>query len=133
MRRFPGASYPSSMALSFRERYCAIHQIAPADFEEHILPAALYFHARPLRRLFAAFPDYLAADREFLRSVGDLRSRRFFHAEAGEYFTATACRGFLHRFLRLRVSAERVRQIMEATWGTSGSNPPVEKQKVSAR
>lgn len=120
------------MALSFRERYCAIHRIAPAAFEEHLLPAALYFHARPLRGLLETLPDYFAADREFLRSVGDLRSRRFFHAEAGEYHTATTCRGFLHRFLRLRVSAERVRQIMEATWGTSGSNPPVEKPEVIA-
>jgi hypothetical protein len=121
------------MALSFRERYCAIHQIAPSDFEEHLLPSALYLHARPLRGVLQSLPEYFSADREFLRSVGDLRSRRFFHAEAGEYHTATACRGFLHRFLRLRVSAERVRQIMESTWGTSGSNPPVEKPEVSAR
>ncbi|HLP24768.1 MAG TPA: hypothetical protein VK477_03750 [Acidobacteriota bacterium] len=121
------------MALSFRERYCALHQIPLTEFEEHLLPGALYFHARWLRGLLKMLPDYFAADREFLRSVGDLRSRRFFHAEAGEYHTATACRGFLHRFLRLRVSAERVRLIMEKTWGVLDSNPPVEKSAVSGR
>lgn len=123
------------MALSFRERYCSIHQLAPDDFEKHLLPRALYFHARMLRGTLAALPDYLSADREFLRSVGDLRSRRFFHAEAGEYHSSTASRGFLHRFLRLRVSTERVRLIMEATWQSTGaSNPPVESSSdVSAR
>lgn len=121
------------MALTFRERYCSIHQIAPDDFEEHLLPQALYLHARMFRSLLAMLPDYFSADREFLRSVGDLRSRRFFHAEAGEYHTATACRGFLHRFLRLRVSAERVRQIMEKTWGSLDSNPPLEKPTAIGR
>lgn len=113
------------MAPTFRERYCSIHQIGSADFEEHLLPRALYFHARPIRGVLGAFVDYFAADREFLRSVGDLRSRRFFHAEAGEFHSHAANRHFLRRFLRLRVSAERVRQIMEASWGALGSNPPV--------
>lgn len=121
------------MALSFRERYCSIHQIAPVEFEEHLLPRALYFHARLCRGLLALLPDYFAADREFLRSVGDLRSQRFFHAEAGEYHTSTASRSFLHRFLRLRVSAERVRQIMEESWGAQGSNPPLETPDINAR
>lgn len=87
---------------------------------------ALYLHARPLRRLLATLPDYFAAEREFLRGVGDIRSRRFFHAEAGEFHTHAANRGICRRFLRLRVSAERVRRIMEETWHATGqSNPPV--------
>lgn len=121
------------MALSFRERYVAMHHIDPSGFEEHVLRRALYLHARPLREALAAFPDYFAADREFLRSVGDLRSRRFFHAEAGEYHSSASNRGFLRRFLRLRVSAERVRQIMEETWGAQESNPPVETSKLNER
>lgn len=120
------------MGLSFRERYCSQHGIALTEFEEHLLPRALYFHARPLRNALATVPDYFAADREFLRSVGDLRSRRFFHAEAGEYHTASGSRGILHRWLRLRVSAERVRLIMEETWGTMDSSPPVAPPDVSA-
>ncbi|MBX3738687.1 MAG: hypothetical protein KF715_18475 [Candidatus Didemnitutus sp.] len=127
--------YPltTDMGLSFRERYCSLHGINIAEFEEHLLPRALYFHARPFRGMLAALPDYFAADREFLRSVGDLRSRRFFHAEAGEYHTASGCRGVLHRLLRLRVSAERVRLIMEETWGTADSHPPVDSPDVSGR
>lgn len=121
------------MGLSFRERYCAQHGIQLPEFEEHLFPRALYLHARVFRGVLATVPDYFATDREFLRSVGDLRSRRFFHAEAGEYHTATGSRGLLHRWLRLRVSAERVRQIMEETWGALDSNPPVETPNVSAR
>lgn len=90
------------------------------------MPRALYFHARPLRTLLGILPDYFAADREFLRCVGDIRSRRFFHAEAGEFHAHASNRGICRRFLRLRVSAERVRQIMEETWRATGeSNPPV--------
>jgi hypothetical protein len=121
------------MALSFRERYCSIHHIELSGFEGHVLPQALYFHARPFRGLLATLPDYFAADREFLRSAGDLRSRRFFHAEAGEFHAHASNRRFLRRFVRLRVSAERVRQIMEESWGTLGSNPPVETPNVNAR
>jgi hypothetical protein len=122
------------MGLTFRERYCAIHGIDAAAFEEHLLRRALYLHTRPFAALLASMPDYFAADREFLRSVGDLRSRRFFHAEAGEFHSHAASRGIAHRFLRLRVSAERVRLIIEETWGALGSAPPVESERdVSGR
>lgn len=115
-----------AMGLTFRERYCSIHRIDPSGFERHLLARALYLHAVPLRGLLAALPDYLAADHEFLRSAGDLRSRRFFHAEAGEFHAHASNRGICRRFLRLRVSAERVRQVMEETWRATGeSNPPV--------
>lgn len=114
------------MGLSFRERYCSIHRIDPSGFERHLLTRTLYSHAVLLRSLLAALPDYLAADIEFLRGVGDIRSRRFFHAEAGEFHAHASNRGICRRFLRLRVSAERVRQVMEETWRATGkSNPPV--------
>lgn len=115
-----------SMGLTFRERYCSIHRIDPSGFERHLLARALYSHAALLRSVLAALPDYLAADIEFLRCVGDIRSRRFFHAEAGEFHAHAANRRICRRFLRLRVSAERVRRIMEETWRATGeSNPPV--------
>lgn len=113
------------MSLTFRERYCALHQIAVGDFEDHLLRRSLYFHARPLRGVLALLPDYFAADREFLRSVGDIRSRRLFHAEAGEYHAHPANRSLLRRWLRLRVSAERVRVNMEASWQGHGTASPV--------
>lgn len=113
------------MPPTFRERYCAHAGIPPERFEEHLFRRALYFHAKPLQGILDLMPDYFTADHDFLRSVGDIRSRRFFHAEAGEYQTHSLNRGILRRIFFLRVSAERVRQFMEECWGGHDSNPPV--------
>lgn len=112
------------MQPTFRERYCQSHGLPAQEFDAHLFRHGLYFHARPFARLLALIPDYFSADHEFIRSVGDIRSRRFFHAEAGEYHMDGTNRGILRRFFRLRVSAERVRREMEAHWGASESNPP---------
>jgi hypothetical protein len=69
--------------------------------------------------------DYFSPDREFLRCVGDIRSRRFFHAEAGEFHADSVNHSMLRRWLRLRVSAERTRVIMEECWGAD-TRAPVE-------
>ena len=114
------------MHPTFRERYCAQVGLAAHQFEPHVFERALYLHARPLRWVLELIPDYFAADHDFIRSVGDLRSRRFFHAEAGEYSTHARNRGVLRRWLFLRVSAERVRRLMEAHWGSRDSAPPLE-------
>lgn len=112
------------MQPTFRERYCQSLGLSLDQFEPHLFRRGLYWHARPLVPLLRLIPDYFSADHEFVRSVGDIRSRRFFHAEAGEYHMDTANRGILRRFLRLRVSAERVRCEMEAHWGASETTPP---------
>lgn len=112
------------MQPTFRERYCQSLGLAPQDFESHLFRRGLYLHARFFAGLLGLIPDYFSADHEFIRSVGNIRSRRYFHAEAGEFHMDGANRGFLRRFLRLRVSAERVRCAMEEHWGTAESNPP---------
>ena len=116
------------MSQTFRERYSAFHKIPVEQFEEHLLPRALYWHARMFRGFLGLVPGYFVADRDFIRSVGDLRSRRFFHAEAGEFHTSEGNRGILRRVLRLRVSADRARKFMEECWGShvAGSTPPVD-------
>lgn len=114
------------MPPTFRERYCAHFGLRNEEFETHLFLRGLNFHARPLRWLLNLLPDYFSADHDFVRSVGDLRSRRFFHAEAGEYSTHALNRGILRRWLFLRVSAERVRLIMERTWGSHESAPPMD-------
>jgi len=113
------------MQPTFRERYCAFFSLPFEKFEEHLFVHALYFHARPLRWLLNLIPDYFSADHEFVRSVGDLRTRRYFHAEAAEYQTHSLNRGILRRWFFLRVSAERVRLLMEKCWGDTDSAPPV--------
>lgn len=112
------------MQPTFRERYCQSLGLPTEAFEAHLFRRGLYLHARPFAGLLSLIPDYFSADHEFIRSVGGIRSRRFFHAEAGEYHMDGGNRGLLRRFLRLRVSAERVRLAMEEHWGASESNPP---------
>jgi len=114
------------MPQSFRERYCAFHHIPIEQFEDHLLLRALHGHARIFRGFLGFFPGYFIPDRDFLRSVGDLRSRRFFHAEAAEFHTSEENRGLMRRVLRLRVSSDRTRELMEECWGRSESRPPVQ-------
>lgn len=114
---------------TFRERYSQHWSIPPSEFEEHLFSRALYFHARLARLMLRR--DFFAPDREFLRNVGDIRSRRYFHAEAGEFHDMPENGTFLRRWLRLRVSAERTRNLMEECWGTADSTAPV--PEVSAR
>ena len=114
------------MSPTFRERYCRHWAIPLEQFEPHVLVRALYPQARIIRGLLLLWSDYFTADRDFLRSAGDIRSRRFFHAEAGEFHGAEANRRFLRRWLRLRVSAERTRRLMEECWGAdAGSASPI--------
>jgi hypothetical protein len=121
------------MQPTFRERYCRRWELPSEQFEAHLFDRALYPPARWLRALLLwIWPDYFSADREFMRCVGDIRSRRFFHAEAGEFHTDASNGRFLRRWLRLRVSAERTRRLMEECWGTPDSRAPVETS-VSSR
>ena len=121
------------MQPTFRERYCAKTGIRPEDFESHVLARALYAHAKPFRALLDWSANYFAADRDFVRCVGDIRSRRQFHAEAGEFRSHPRNKGFFRRALRLRVSAEKLRVLMESAWGSSESVPPVAPAEVSSR
>lgn len=120
------------MQPTFRERYCQRWAIPLEQFEEHLFHRSLYWHARVVRKLAAwIWPDHFSSDREFLRCVGDIRSRRFFHAEAVEFHGDGRNHIFLRRWLRLRVSAERTRRAMEECWGSADSTAPV--PSVSAR
>lgn len=114
------------MQLTFRDRYCEHWKIPPERFEEHLLARTLYPHARVMRRLLAAlWPDYFYADQEFVRSVALLRSRRLFHGEVGEYHADPANHYFLRRWLRVRLSTDRVWRSMEECWGSADSNAPM--------
>ncbi len=113
------------MPPTFRERYCRRWALRPEEFDDHAFRRGLYWHARLLRPLLEMLDGHFAPDREFLRVVADLRSRRLFQAEAAEFHSGVAGRRFLRRWLRLRVSAERTRLLMEECWGQADSRPPV--------
>jgi hypothetical protein len=122
--QFPFVSAETSIPPTFRERYCRQCDLRPDEFEEHLFRRALYPHARLLRPVLELMDGFFGPDREFLRGVGDLRSRRLFHGEAAEYHAQSDRRRVLRRWLRLRVSAERTRVLMEACWSGRDSRPP---------
>ena len=113
-----------SIPPTFRERYCRQWELRPDEFEEHAFRRGLYPHARVLRPLLGMIDGYFGPDREFIQTVANLRSRRLFHAEAAEYHALSDRRRVLRRWLRLRVSAERTRVLMEACWSGPDSRPP---------
>lgn len=78
-------------------------------------------------------PDFFAADREFIRGIADMRSRRGFQAEAAEFHTHSDNRSFSRRWLRVRVSAERARLWMEECWNSLGSTEAGSRAPVSGR
>ncbi|MBA3849956.1 MAG: hypothetical protein C0502_08160 [Opitutus sp.] len=114
------------MSPTFRERYCRHWAIPLEQFEPHALARALYPQARLVRGLLRLRAGYFTADCEFLRSVGDIRSRRLFPAEAADFHYVPQNRDLCRRWLRLRVSAERTRQLMEECWGDPDSAAPME-------
>ncbi|MDP2137936.1 MAG: hypothetical protein Q8J74_08780 [Candidatus Didemnitutus sp.] len=112
------------MRPTFRERYCQHHRLVASDFEQHVFHRTLYRHAWPFLWLLDLIPDYFTTDHDFIRSVGDLRSRRDFHAEAAEFQMNYGNRGFLHRRLRLRVSCAKVHRQLVECWSDGDSGPP---------
>jgi len=101
---------------TFSELYCERHGLKPEQYESVVLRRALYPHARllaPFLRLL--WPDYFAADLDFVRSVARLRRFREFSNEAEEFAHHPANRGFARLTVNLRVSSRTLRHMVRAT------------------
>jgi hypothetical protein len=110
---------------SFRELYCERHGLPAERFEDALTARAWYPHARLVRGLMRlAYPKFLEPDREFVRAVGDLRTRRLFTNEAADFHMHRANRNFVRRVLKARVSAERLRRVFDEVMGARDSQPP---------
>ena len=109
---------------NFREVYCERHGIAPDKFEGALLWRALHWQARPFYWLLWLNRDYSSPDFEFVRSVGELRSRRGFRNEAAEFHYHPKNRGLLRTLLRLRVSSHRLQAIFEREIQQTVTAPP---------
>jgi hypothetical protein len=97
------------MEPTFRERYCRRHGLAPEAFPRHLLPRALYPHARPLAALLGWLDrQHFQADHEFIEDVGHMRRLADFPEAARNYADHFSNGGFLRRTLRLRVSVRRM-------------------------
>lgn len=110
------------MSRQLRAIYCSRHELPPEQFETAVFHYGLYPHARLLRWLFDR--EYFTADLEFIRSVANLRSRRDFSAEATGFHQHPDNRSFLRRVLRLRVSASRIRRLLDEEFEIERTAPP---------
>lgn len=107
---------------TFRELYCEQRQIASDRYETDLVRRCLHWRARPFYWLLGMNREYTSPDFDFVRSVGELHSRRQFRDEAAEYFYHPGNGGFFRRVLRLRVSSRRLQAIFEELISTG--QPP---------
>lgn len=101
--------------MTFAEKFCHQQRVHPSDYEAVVLRRSLRPIARLLRPLLNLNPSYFAADREFVRGVGRLTRLADFHTEAQDFVNHPDGRGFLHRTLTLRVSRERLHNLLRDT------------------
>jgi hypothetical protein len=102
--------------LTFAEAYCLHHKIPADRFATVVLARSLYPHARLLAPLLREMnSDHFAADLDLVRGAGLLRRVRDFSNEAAEFAYHPANRGDLRRLLRLRISTQRLRHLMQET------------------
>ncbi len=116
-------------ANTFSEAYCRQHKLPPEDFERAVLAAALYPHARLLAPLIrSAWPNHFVADLDLIRSAGRLRRLRDFSVEVTEFLYHPANIGSLRQVFRLRVSTQRLRQLVQKTLHdpANAKHPPTE-------
>jgi len=109
---------------TFREIYCERHGIPLQQFERSLLWRALHRQACPFYWLLWLNRDYSSPDFEFIRGVGELRSRRGFRNEAAEFHYHPKNRGMLRTLLRLRVSSHRLQAIFEHEIQQDVTAPP---------
>jgi hypothetical protein len=110
---------------TFRELYCERHNLSHAKFERRLVFRCLHWHAKPLWWLLWLNRDYYSADYEFVRGVGDLRSRRDFRNEASEFYYHPNNRGLLRTTLNLRVSIKTLQAVFEREILVSETTPPM--------
>jgi len=109
---------------TFSERFCAQNGIEPEEFARMVFKRALYRRAWPFAGLLRFLsPNYFAADFDLIYGVAQLRRMREFMTEAERFNEHPANRGWLHRRLRLRVSTNRLKQLIKETLAV----PPTEK------
>ena len=111
---------------TFRELFCEQRALSTERFEDVLTALAWYPHARPVRWMTGLVaPRYCMPDREFVRAVGDLKTRRLFSNEAADFHLQPDNRRFVRRVLKVRVSAERLRRIFDAVMAVKDTQVPM--------
>jgi hypothetical protein len=108
---------------SFAELYCMQQGIPATAFAQHLFRRALYPHARPLAWLVNLFSrTYFEPDRAFVEDVAKLTRYTDFFSVAMDYSQNSSNLLFLRRVLRLRVSTERMRQLVRPILKATGAD-----------
>lgn len=108
---------------TFRELYCERHQLPYEQFERAVVFRCLHWQAKPLWWVLGLNRDYYSADFDFVRGVGDLRSRKDFRNESAEFHYHPGNRGVMRTLLRFRVSSKTLQELFEREVATSQSAP----------
>ncbi len=101
--------------MTFAEKFCVRNKLPPEAFEATVLRFSLKPHARVVHWVLRLNPNYFAADREFVRSVGRISRFEDFPSEALDFDDHPDGQGFFHRVLGLRVSKKRLRHLVHKT------------------
>jgi hypothetical protein len=122
----------------FRQIYCSRNGINEADYAEHLLQKALPPHARAFR-LFSIVTfqnkNHFRSDFDFINNVGCLRHYSDYSQSVDEFHVHPwNQRTLLRGLLRLRVSTNRVRQIVREQLKTKAraEAQPVEHSSATA-
>ncbi len=106
-----------SPANSFRETFCAQYCVSVPRYQTTVLRLTLYPHAAWLTQL--SHTGILALDRAFVANVGNLTRWRAFETEVNGFECAAANRRPYRRWLRLRISIKRMRELFSEVMGAS--------------
>jgi hypothetical protein len=101
---------------NFAHLYCVQNNIDPARYEREVLMRSAYPHARFfIWFLLYLKPEFLAADFDFVRAVGDLRRFRDFDHEKQAYAHHPGNTGFFRRTCYIRISSRALRRMVRET------------------
>ena len=109
---------------TFEEIFCELHGVKRERFARVVFKQVLYRRARAVGWLFAILNgDYFAADYELINAVAQLRRLREFSIEAERFNYHPGNRGWFRRKLCIRISTNRLRQLIKATMPPSSVIP----------
>ena len=120
--RSPLCLEPPMKTPTFGESFCARHDIPPEQFPGHVFKRSLYRRARPFVWLLRFLrPNYFAADFDLIYGVEHLRRLRDFTTEVERFNEHPANRGWLRRQLCIRISSNRLKQVIRETLPSSSA------------
>ena len=113
-------SSPDTDTESFRDRFCAGHRCAPAEFGDRVLLLTLFFHALPVAVLLWPWRKRIfAPDHALIEKLGGARWRGNVQWKIDRLLTPAWRGGLGRRRLRCRISSRRLGALMAKVMGSS--------------